>query len=413
MLNLMKSLKNIILKAKAVKVFSWQTAVFIACLGGLFLSCSFFKRLESLPIRILGDFYDLYFYYFVPSRWVMGNDVLYINLRSDYPFLANLLFGLVRCIAIPLSNIMQEFTAFCWIWSSLFLLVFFFIMKKIMTEQRSKLFLWIIFAPSTIYFALYRYDLYPAVCCLMSLLALKEDQLEKSALWLGASIALKGYGVVLLPSLIIFLYPRTTLHRICKILCLIFAPLILSSLIVIAWWGIDALMVPYSFQVKRIYNGESSYNAFFYILYLCGYSFSSLTVLSEWLMRHHIPITLQLISSVVIPLVLPPRDWQELLEMWIFVLLGFISFSVFNSPQYLIWVAIPACLLPVSRPLIGIIVFAWMNYLYYPVAHDLIINDGNRFFHLFMSTILVVTVLRFLIMADLLYKRLSKDGSSL
>ncbi len=374
----------------------------------LFIICYFYYKLPDWPIRILYDVSDLRAY-FDASSWVRGHGILYKNLRSDYPFLANVIFGLVRFISIPLSSFMNEFTAFCCVWSSLSLLILVAAVKKIMTVRHAKPFFWIIFAPSFIYFVMFRYDIYPAVCCLFSLLAIKENKLEKSAIWLGISIALKVYAVVLIPSLIIFLYSRTALKTILKVLCLAFLPFIISNLIILAWGGMDALLNPYLYQAERTYNRESIYDSFFYLLLLAGVSGNVIAIISEWISIHHVPAILQIISCTAIPLLIPPRDWEELLEMWILLILCFISFSIFNSPQFLIWVAVPACLLPASRPLIGVIVFAWINYLYFPVGFDLAWNWDIKFVYIFITAIWAVTILRFYIIIELLLKLLKNN----
>jgi hypothetical protein len=392
---------------QTVRRSAWKTAAAFACFAVLLLICSFYFKLPDWPIRVLYDLSDLKAY-FDASNWVRGYGVLYIDLQSDYPFLANVIFGLVRCIAIPLSGIMNEFNAFCCAWSSLSGLVLVLAVKRIMAVQRTKLFFWIIFAPSFIYFVMFRYDIYPAVCCLFSLLAIKENKIEKSAIWLGFSIALKVYAVVLIPSLIIFLYSRTPVRRIFKVLCLVFLPFIISNLIILAWGGMDALLNPYLYQAGRIYNRESIYDSFFYLLLLAGVSGNLITIVSEWISGHHIPTLLQIISCTMIPLLIRPKDWEELLQMWILLILCFISFSIFNSPQFLIWVAVPACLLPASRPLTGVIVFAWINYLYFPVGFDLAWNWDIRFVYIFIIAVWAVTILRFYIMAELLLKLLQR-----
>jgi hypothetical protein len=378
-----------------------KTAAALVCFGALLLICFFYYKLPDWPVRMLYDLSDLRAY-FDASHWARGYGIPYKDLRSDYPFLANIIFGLVRCIAIPLSSFMNEFIAFCCVWSSLSLLVLASAVKKIMVVRHSRLFFWIIFAPSFIYFVMFRYDIYPAVCCLFSLLAIKENKLEKSAIWLGFSIALKVYAAVLIPSLIIFLYSRTTVRMIFKVLCLVSIPFIMSNLIILAWGGTDALLNPYLYQAGRIYNRESIYDSFFYLLLLAGVSGNLIVMISEWISIHHIPIILQIVSCTVIPLLICPKDWEELLEMWILLILCFISFSIFNSPQFLIWVAVPACLLPPSRSLLGVIVFAWINYFYFPVGFDLAWNWDIGFVYIFITAIWAVTISRFYIMAELL-----------
>lgn len=393
--------------SQTVSRILWKIAAAAACFAVLLLLCSFYFTLPDWPIRILYDLSDLKAY-FEASHWVRGYGVLYKDLRSDYPFLANVIFGLTRFISIPFARFMNEFKAFCCVWSSLSLLVLVLAVKKIMTVQRSRLFFWIIFAPSFIYFVMFRYDIYPAVCCLFALLAIKENKIEKSAIWLGISIALKVYAAILLPSLIIFLYSRTTARMIFKVISMAFIPFIISNLIILAWGGMDALLNPYLYQAGRIYNRESFYDSFFYLLLLAGVSGDVIAIISEWISIHHVPTILQIILCTVIPLLVRTKDWDELLGMWILLILCFISFSIFNSPQFLIWVAVPACLLPVSRALKGIIFFAWINYLYFPVGFDLAWNWDIRFVYIFIIAIWSVTILRFYIMTELMLTLLKK-----
>jgi hypothetical protein len=140
--------------------------------------------------------YDLNLY-FEFSRWVIEGGRLYREVPSQYPPLANLIFATVRYFAnlvVPGENGFYSL----WILSAWFAYVYAVYRIAFGTTILAAL-AWL--APGPIYFALLRYDIYPALATLISLFAIRRAHYIRGAAWLGVAAALKGYAL--------FFYPPT------------------------------------------------------------------------------------------------------------------------------------------------------------------------------------------------------------
>lgn len=97
------------------------------------------------------------------------------------------------------------------------------------------LFAWL--APAPIYFALFRFDLYPALATLMSLFAIRRGAYIEGALWLGVAAAVKGYALFLLPAYCVFMVYQRGFTAAIKVAVLVVTPMILSLLATFAFAG--------------------------------------------------------------------------------------------------------------------------------------------------------------------------------
>jgi hypothetical protein len=240
-------------------------------------------------------------------------------------------------------------------------------------------------APAPIYFALYRYDLYPALATLISLFAIRRAAYIEGALWLGIAAALKGYPLFLLPAYCVFIVYQRGLTAAIIVGGLIVAPMILSVLATFGFAGWEGVIAPFKFHLVRTLNDESTYDAVNYLF--------------------HAPVTLWVndapwiawslqVAAALAAAATRPRRFEDLINSFLFSVLGFMSFSVFYSPQFVLWV-LPLVYFSTSRAmLITTILFSWLTYLYFPISSDL--RYAKPF--LLKAAVITISLLRIIMM---------------
>jgi hypothetical protein len=128
--------------------------------------------------------------YFNSSRWVIEGGRFIAKSHPNIHFFANIIFGAF----LPENLISPGLRGFCvvWIASACFIYYLCLVYRVARGAMTLALFAWL--APAPIFFALYRYDLYPALATLISLFAIRRE-----------AAALKGYALFLLPAYCIFM----------------------------------------------------------------------------------------------------------------------------------------------------------------------------------------------------------------
>lgn len=337
----------------------WRSPYLLIILGaaGAFVMYYFWVVLHINPgrIRFLFDANDLNVY-FKSSRWVVGQGILYKGVFSEYPLLANLIFGFVRYLSEIIHPFPSSFDSFAWVWMSLAWFIYLGIIYQVATKI-SKQALWIWFAPAPLYFALLRFDIYPALMTLLALFAIRSQKYMWGAFWLGLAIALKGYALVLVPAFFVFLYYRKGFLAAVKITTVCLTGFILSQVAVFAYAGLDGVKQPYLYHINRSTNNESTYDAVAYLLLPFIHNFSTLAK------------GLQIATSLLAA-VFKPKTFEDLVHSFLFAILGFISFSIFHSPQFVLWIVPIACFSPSRWLKLWAIVYSWVMYLYFPVVYD-------------------------------------------
>jgi uncharacterized membrane protein len=217
-------------------------------------------------------------------------------------------------------------------------------------------------APAPIYFALFRFDLYPAVATLMSLFAIRRTDYIEGAIWLGVAIALKGYALFLLPAYCVFMVYQRGFAAAIKVGMLAVAPIILSLLTTLTIAGWEGMVAPFKLHAVRTLNGQSTYDA---INYLFG-----APVILEGSEARWVGQSLQ-VGSAFAAAAMRPRSFEDLVNAFLFAVLGFMSFSVFYSPQFVLWILPLVCFSGSRVMLISAIFFSWLTYLYFPISFDL------------------------------------------
>jgi hypothetical protein len=312
-------------------------------------------HLGTFQIRYFFDPHDISVY-FQSSRWIVEGGTLYGNVFSEYPPLANAIFAAIRWVA---NSTFPGSRGFQYLW--LFAAAVIYALATIRVAAFALLLAtaaWL--APASIYFALFRYDLYPAVATLLGLLAIRRESYMLGALWFGIAVALKGYAVFMLPSLCVFVVYRRGLVVAASVGIIAVLPLIASLAVIYGFAGLEGITGPFRFHLGRHFNGESSYDA---LNYLLGIGLQAEDI-------PFVPLALQALASLVAA-AMRPRSFDDLLNAMTFAIVGFVTFSIFYSPQFLLWV-LPTVSFTKSRTMaVLMLLLAWVTYAYFPLAWDL------------------------------------------
>ena len=213
--------------------------------------------------------------------------------------------------------------------------------------------------PATLYFAVNRFDILPALLTAVSLLFLVRRHCGVSGIALGLATAVKVYPVLLAPFVARWLWSEP--QRLAR-----WAGGFIATLGVIvgcAWivYGNEGLVAPYAYQVQRrpellwIYYGH-----------ILPYS---------WAMDPFRSTVFRIgtLSATLIALLLPPlRELDQLLRRGAIILVTFTSLQVFWSPQWLLW------LHPMLLPLVaGQATLGWLlaaldvtMFVSFPLVYD-------------------------------------------
>jgi hypothetical protein len=293
--------------------------------------------------------------YFASARWVIEGGRLYREVFSPYPLFANIIFAILRY----LSNLLHPGVhGFYGLWIASTWVVYLYAVYRIATETtRLAALAWL--APAPIYFAVFRFDIYPAVATLMALFAIRRTSYIEGAIWLGVAAALKGYALWMLPAYCVYMLYQRGFASAIKVGALGVAPMILSLLITLIFAGWEGVIAPFKADALWTLSGESSYDAINY--------FFSVPAISNGPEVRWVAQSLQ-VGCALTAAALRPRSFDDLVNTFLFAVLGFMSFSVFYSPQYVLWI-LP--LVSFSRSpvmLISAIFLSWLTYLYGPFS---------------------------------------------
>jgi hypothetical protein len=332
-------------------------------------------------VRLFFDGHDLG-HYFDSSRWVIEGGRLYREVPSEYPLLANMIFAACRYLSNLVSPANYGFNA-VWIGSACFIYYLCLVYGVARGTATLALFAWL--APAPIYFALYRYDLYPALGTFIALFAIRRGAYMEGAIWLGVAAALKGYALFLLPAYCVFIVYQRGLTAAIKVIVLAVAPMILSLLATFAFAGWEGTIVPFKFHLVRALNGESTYDA---LNYLVNARITSWVNEAPWIAQ-----SLQT-GTALVAAGMRPRHFEDLINSFLFAVLGFMSFSVFYSPQFVLWLLPFVCFSTSRAMLITSILFSWLTYLYFPIGFDLKKAEPS----LLKAAIITVSLLRLIMM---------------
>lgn len=295
--------------------------------------------------------------YFGSSAWVTGQGALYAAVPSEYPLLANLMFATVRLVADAWRPFADPSTSFEFTWVTLawwvYLGTFLWLWRQ---APRAAALLWL--NPAALYFTLYRFDIAPVLATLAMLLAARDGRVRRAAFWLGLAIALKGYALYFLPAFAVWAWLREGRRRAAIAVAVALLPLAASLVVVLALSGLTAMLYPFRVQAIRGPNGQSTWDAVRLVTHLPA---------PGWV-RHRpwIPLLLQVVAAAVAA-GMRPRSFGGLVNAFIISVGGFVTFSVFYSPQFVLWFVPPALLSGSLLLQTMVAALGWITIAYFPI----------------------------------------------
>jgi len=300
--------------------------------------------------------------YFESARWIIEGGRLYREVPSDYPLFANIIFAVARYLNNMLHagspGLYTGLRGFYCLWIASTSMVYLCAVYRIATGTTILAALaWL--APASIFFAVFRFDIYPVAATLLSLFAIQRTRYIEGAIWLGVAAALKGYALWLLPAYCVFIVYQRGVAAAIKVGVLAVAPMLLSLLATLIFTGWEGMIAPFSSQALRTLNGESTFDAFNYLF--------GVRMIPDGPTVRWVGQSLQ-VACAIAAAAMRPRNFDDLINAFLFAVLGFMSFSVFYSPQYVLWI-LPLVSFSRSRiMLISAISLSWLTYLYNPIG---------------------------------------------
>lgn len=337
------------------------------------------------PIRYLYDSYDIGVYY-KSSDWLGDLSRLYVDVPSEYPLAANIIFLVARMLSALLPKNVDHFRAFQIVWSSMGLLAYgacLFIVTRLPDRNNIRIVTWL--APAVLYYSLFRFDIFVALPIVLFMFLVKRNKFLLGSFSLGLAISLKGFAVVLIPALFFFSLSTRGLRVALKCVLMAFAPFFVFNLLVYLSSGYDGLMFAYRFHADRTFNGESTWDAF------------GLQYLVENI--HFLPAsTVLLFSSYSIWR--RPKSFDEFTDCAVIAVVGFASSLVFYSPQFVLWI-VSISIFSERRFLADLcLALSLITYGYFPYAADLrSVIPGRLSWELWSSLVKMCALVRVAILA--------------
>jgi hypothetical protein len=219
--------------------------------------------------------------------------------------------------------------------------------------------------PATLYFAVNRYDVVPALLTALSLACLGRRHLVASAAFLAAATMIKVYPVLLAPLVMRYLSAERRPALVWTAAYGATAALLLALPLLLYGW--QTTLAPYRFQLSRQPEGWTLYG------YVLPWFLAQGTIGSAF--RNGV-----VLLAVVALCWHRPADLTGLLRRGAVVLLLFVSLQVFYSPQWIIWFS--PFLVPLaarSRPILWLtIALDLVTYNSFPVVYDLPSGPGEE-----------------------------------
>lgn len=306
------------------------------------------------PIRFLLDRHDINVYFY-SSAWTAGSGTLYVDVPSEYPLAANLIFGSIRFLASLVTAPEHQQRAFTLIWILCGLALLVGCIRLTIRELRNDVTLvWLL--PAVVYFAALRFDIYPAFALVMAMAALRRQHVLRSAGWLGVAIALKGFALFLVPCMTVYVFNIAGIRKALIFLVACLLPYAALTLITLLFSGLDGLLSSYLFHAKRSFNGESLWDGLY------------LRFLVSWFPG--LP-SLLTISFSIGAACLRPKSFDRLVDACLIAVVGFTVSTVFYSPQFCLWILAIASFSERQRILLLVYGLCLVTYFYFPVAYDI------------------------------------------
>lgn len=323
-------------------------------------------------IRLIKDNHDMSYYY-QKSVWWPEKKMPYREISQEYPQLAILYLTLPRFFTNNFSIYQKIFY--------LFNIICYFVllyitgkMLKIINKDIKYLILFLL--PSFLYFVFNRYDIFPVFLIQLSLFLLLKKRYYLSIIFLSFAFLAKWYAILFLPIYLIYLSNKLNLLEfklIRRNLILIFLLIItIPILITIFWAGTSAAVSPYIFQLARDFEQGGTF--FIYIRSIQSLlPSSSVNFFSQGflflllILQFFVPL-LMIIKSSIFKKYIISKD--QLIYWMALVILIFIIFSKFYSPQWILWFLPFLILIVSSKEIILLVAYDIINYIAFPLIYD-------------------------------------------
>ena len=263
---------------------------------------------------------------------------------SEYPQLATYMFALPY--AISQSQDPQTYRYIFSLMMALCLGLTIILVYQLRPDKRYLAFLLLL--PACLYFT-------PSLFAVLSLVLMLDGRFYKAFAILAISVMFKWYALVLFP--VYLSYCRTFQDIKIKYLLAAFAlPVAVIVIHSMMWTGWKDFFNPYLYHLGRGTNRES-------IAWLFKIVFEPV------LARSFNELTLNIIGVIVAFLALFAKiDEKEKVVCWsVAVIAGFMVFSKYYSPQWILWISPLLLLMPMNRKLVTLIIlFDIFTFLEFP-----------------------------------------------
>lgn len=306
---------------------------------------------------------------------------------SEYPQIPTYLFGLNRLISDSFSADLQ-FGIFYTLFSLEMITILFFVIKILieMLPQKDRSFYLLLFLPPTLYYVLNRFDILPALLCLIALQKAQKKQWVFASVLLAIATFTKWYPLLLFPGF--FVYASIQENKLNWKMVISF---ILTSVVILLptfiQGGLAAVMIPYQFHLAR------------------GMEYVALPVLVNDLLVNMIVnpqvfyfifFVVQVVSPVLC-IFLKVDTFDRLVNYCILSTSIFILFSRINSPQWFLWL-IPFLLLSITnkKDYWLVVFYNLITYVFCPIIFNIYGNSSTplKFLAGIIYIILVILIIR-------------------
>ncbi|MBI4426129.1 MAG: DUF2029 domain-containing protein [Candidatus Kerfeldbacteria bacterium] len=332
---------------------------------------------------LVQDDYELAVFY-NRTDFVRRGELPYVGETIAYPLLGVVYVMLPRLFGTDFADYRTGLVLQNVIVTVLLMLVTARLLRQL---GRPRHWLWLLALPGFLYFALYRYDVFPALLVVVAFLCLFSRRYGPAFITLGIAVLAKGYPIVLFPIMFAYCgqekgqYPNPLFNRY------VFMTLAPSAVVLAAMsWaaGIEKALFPYLFQTSRQIDHGTIY------LWYAEWFRQHLTR-PTWNLLNMVFLKMLALLQVVLPLsiYLGHRYFSRLIRyprdvvVWsVLTLLLFIQFFPYHSPQWFIWILPLLVLVIETRAQLAVVIsYGLVTYLQFPVAfnyfgYDSLVHGG-------------------------------------
>ncbi|MFA6603858.1 MAG: hypothetical protein WCT10_03380 [Patescibacteria group bacterium] len=377
--------------ALAAQLRYWGAAAFLFALVfslvGLLLPPALFSDGEFFDsgLRLLRDEQEMRVY-FERGQWLADGGRPYSAASpQEYPPAGVLFLALPRLFT---SNPFIYQDIFALLTSILFGLLVWLTGKILISLGRPLKYLWLFFLPGVIYFSVWRFDILPAVLVAAAAHEVIRGRRVLAALWLILGGLVKFYpAFFLLPLLMLAAQSAAGSSsepgRRRVLVAAAAAPVVLLGGILI-WAGPDAFLSPILFHLGRTFEiGSLGDISLWAASFLGGGSVWFAVILAGiFSLLQFIPFIFLLVFGRI-------ADAKAFIRACLFLLLPFMLFNRFVSPQWVVWFIPLAVLVSDKRETVALVLLGLTAYLQFPILFGL---DPFAWTYKFASGLLLAVI---------------------